>query len=116
MLRSQYALLLFATAALVACSDDYGQPCDLPNSGTISVFCGHESDQGETTSSATCLFTNSTQCETRMCARYIGSSDFCTKSCDPDDESSCPVDSFCQTVPATTLAFCVPESIAESVR
>lgn len=114
MARS-FVILLLGTAALLvtACADDYGEPCDLPQSGAIQAFC--EPEVGEDgSSSATCVFTNSTQCETRMCATYIGSEGFCTTECTPGEEGTCAAGSICQAIPATDLAFCVPPRILEA--
>ena len=99
---------------LAGCGDDYGEPCSLPSSASFEAFCG--STEGETgDSTATCVFTNSAECSTRMCATYIGSSHFCTIECNPDADSSCPSNSFCQAVPASDIGFCVPARIQDEV-
>ena len=102
--------------ALYGCAEDYGEPCDLPESRVVEAYCEPAVDQEEGATSATCVFTNSSQCSSRMCARYIGSRDFCTQECDAEEEGSCPGGSYCQIVPANDLAFCVPEFILESVQ
>jgi hypothetical protein len=112
--RLHLLLLSAGLLVLVGCGDDYGEPCSLPQSATIDAYCGTtEGEEGDST--ATCVFTNSAQCSSRMCATYIGSSDFCTIECDPDNESSCPGDSFCQGIPAASIGFCVPISIQNEV-
>ena len=114
MQRLQLLLVTAAVFALAACGDDYGEPCDLPQSTTVDAYCGStEDDEGDST--ATCVFTNSAQCSSRMCATYIGSTDFCTIECDPDVDTSCPSDSFCQSIPASDIGFCVPVRIQNQV-
>lgn len=118
MLRNSLSILLVVgafSALAAACSDDYGEACDLPASGNIRAFCDEDATEEEGGTSATCVFTNSAQCDTRMCARYVGSRDFCTMDCDPAEGSGggCPSGSLCATIPSTDLAFCVPPQFAE---
>lgn len=116
-LRSRSVIVLAAALAALligACEDDYGEPCDLPTSAAVEAYCEPTEDENGATT-ATCAFTNSTQCETRMCATYIGSRGFCTMDCDPEAADGCPSGSLCLAMPATGVAFCVPENILESV-
>ncbi len=105
----------FALALLFGgCADDFGEPCDMPQTADFERLCG-AGTIGDATTDATCVFSNNAQCSNRMCARYIGSRDFCTESCDPADPESCPGDAFCETIPSTGTGFCVPQSILESI-
>ena len=115
MQRLQFLLLTAALLLFAGCGDDYGEPCSLPESATIEAYCGTTQGEEGGSTTATCVFTNSAQCSSRMCATYIGSSHFCTIECDPDNASSCPSDSFCQSVPASEIGFCVPASIQNEV-
>jgi hypothetical protein len=114
MQRLYIAVLSAALFALVGCGDDYGEPCQLPGSVSVEAYCGSTvAEEGDST--ATCVFTNSAECSSRMCAQYIGSSNYCTIECNSDEPSSCPGTSFCQAVPASDLGFCVPASIQSEV-
>ncbi len=116
MARSTTALLALVTALLFgACADDYGESCSLPDSAQVQTFCEAAENDDDGARSATCVFTNSPSCDSRICARYIGSEDFCTIECDPEQAGDCPGDSFCQVVPSRGLAFCVPQEILESI-
>jgi len=71
-------------ALLVGCADDLYAPCTLdPSSPDLAIqVCG------DRTKELSCAVDNYVQCETRVCARYSGSSPFCTKRC--ADDSDCP--------------------------
>lgn len=102
------ALASLLASTLVACGDDFGQSCDMPNTPQFNALCGGDSETG---SDATCVFTNNPQCSTRACARYQGSSDFCTVLCDPN-APSCPSNGVCYAQPGRPNdGFCVPLSI-----
>ncbi len=100
---------LVVTGFVSGCADDYGEACDMPNTVEFEVACASSEDG---TNAGTCVFRNSADCSTRICARYQGSSDFCTQECQLDDPSSCPSDSVCYA-PANreSQAICVPNSV-----
>lgn len=103
--------LAFASVALTGCADDFGQACDMPNTPTFNAYCSADPSSG---SNATCVFSNNPQCSTRICARYQGSSDFCSQMCDATLEvSECPGDAVCYTQPGqpATSGFCIPLEI-----
>lgn len=108
---------LLALLALAACSDDFGEPCDMPNTAEFEALCD-ESIVNDTETSATCLFTNNAQCSTRICARFQGSRDYCSESCDASaadgGNSQCPGTAECRTA-ADGTGFCVPVDVLESV-
>jgi hypothetical protein len=102
---------LACSAYLLGCADDYGESCDMPNTALFNAACNSsDGNQG------TCVFRNSPDCSTRICARYQGSTDFCTQECDTADASSCPGDSVCYA-PANRVAdaICIPQSILDEV-
>ncbi len=93
-----------AALALLACGDDFGEPCDMPNTPEFNALRNSAPDEGV---DATCVFRNNAQCSTRICARFQGSADFCSADCDVDDD--CPGDAVCFAPPGDPGgAFCVP--------
>lgn len=115
MTRSLLPVLALAALPLVGCADDFGEPCELPASGQIQAYCEASETAEDGGTNATCVFTNSADCESRMCARYIGSSDFCTIECDPAVENACPGDAFCQVIPGGGGGFCVPARVLNEI-
>lgn len=110
-----HALITFCVFAamgllLSACGDDYGESCDMPDTPAFEAACAADPEAGL---EATCIFTNSAQCSSRICARFEGSTDFCTLDCDADDD--CPSGSVCHLPAGGRTAFCVPPAISESV-
>jgi hypothetical protein len=95
-------------SALSGCGDDFGQACDMPNTPQFNALCAADPETG---SDATCVFTNNPQCSSRTCARFQGSSDFCTELCNPT-ASECPGDAICYAQPGRpSQGFCVPAAI-----
>ncbi|MCB9531635.1 MAG: hypothetical protein H6698_08000 [Myxococcales bacterium] len=100
------ALAALAAFALLGCSDDYGETCSLPDSPTIGRFCDSTAD-GDNGTVATCVFTNSADCSTRMCAQVEGQAAYCTQSCDAASGTGCPADSYCVAIPGQNDGYCV---------
>lgn len=103
-------LLLAASALLLtACGDEeVGDACDLPT--PIAEACA---DDPTANSSEVCLFERSADCSSRLCATYLGSSGFCTQTCDPASTDSCPSGSVCDKPANAEFGFCVPDAIFE---
>lgn len=115
MLR-RLASLTFAVLGLVACNDDFGEPCTMPDTAEFEVLCDNAQNDGSETTS-TCVFTNNAQCSTRMCARYLGEGDFCSQPCDlslEDPDADCPGSASCRPA-ADGTGFCVPRRVVEVV-
>lgn len=89
----------------------------MPSTAEFEALCD-ASVVNDTETSATCLFTNNAQCSTRICARYQGSRDFCSDTCDPSAEdgghAACPGLAECRSA-ADGTGFCVPVDVLESV-
>lgn len=109
MARHSILIAALAALALVACADDFGESCDMPDTPEFNALCSPDPESG---TDATCVFTNSAQCSSRMCARFQGSRDFCTEACTAETADSCPGSAQCFVPPGTTEGFCVPESVA----
>jgi hypothetical protein len=109
-MRSTLRILLPSTLlglALAACTDDFGEPCDMPNTPEFNALCASDPERG---TDATCVFSNSAQCSSRVCARFQGSTDFCSDFCTTDEE--CPGTAVCYAPPgAPGQAFCVPADV-----
>jgi hypothetical protein len=108
--RAIIGFVAFASCAfIVGCADDFGESCDMPNTALFNAAC-NSSDGND----GTCVFRNSPDCSTRVCARYQGSTDFCTQECDPADPGTCPGNSVCYA-PANraTDAVCIPQDILD---
>jgi len=110
-------LLLLAPALLsfvmVGCGDDYGESCSLPASDAIERLCGEvRGDDG--TAVQTCVFTNSPECSSRMCAQYAGTSGFCSEPCDPAATDPCGTGSVCLEIPTRADGYCVPLSAIDA--
>ncbi len=99
------AAALFLMALLsVACGDDFGTECTLPDNEFVDQACG-ASDENTTQS---CVVENIIQCDSRLCGVYRGSNAFCTKRCDGKNDTSCPSGAFCsEFVVGTGEFFCV---------
>ena len=110
-MTSSGSLLLFSAllALLFAfgCGDDFGTECTLPANPTIKEACEASSSTEERSSaSASCVVENIIECDSRVCARYRGSTPFCTLSCSSD--ADCPGSAFCaEFVIGTGKRFCV---------
>lgn len=106
-LRRNWGSALLAGAALAllfgvsACTDDLYASCSLePNSR-----CENPEETG-----ISCVEEQNLQCETQVCARYVGSQPFCTTSCEVDGD--CP-GGFCRTFGLdASVRYCVEETDA----
>ncbi len=105
------ACALLFLGLLSACGDDYGESCDMPDTPAFEAACAADPEAGL---EATCIFTNSAQCSSRICARFEGSTDFCSQECDVDADD-CPSGSICHLPAGGRTAFCVPPAIVDSV-
>ena len=95
-------LALGASLALLACGDDFGTSCSLPDSEEVEAACEGSGPDA----SASCVVENIIQCDSRICAVYRGSNGFCTKECETNDD--CPGDAFCEEfVVGTKRKYCV---------
>lgn len=102
--------LLLAPLALLACADDFGETCEMPNTPEFSALCDADPERG---TDATCVFTNSAECSSRVCARFQGSSDFCSLDCAVDED--CPGSAICYLPPGSPgNGFCVPADVYAS--
>ncbi|MFT4703078.1 MAG: hypothetical protein ACI81R_000767 [Bradymonadia bacterium] len=109
------AALLLVTVFVAGCEDDFAEPCSMPDTALVEALCD-SGTTGDSSTRATCVFRNNAQCSSRVCARYLGSEDFCSASCDvePDDpQSNCPSGAQCRAA-ADGQGFCVPSDIIES--
>lgn len=59
-----------------------------------------------------CVVENQTACETSVCARFQGSSPFCTKSCASDGD--CPDGQCLEFVFQTGRKYCVSNTVVDS--
>ncbi len=92
---TRYAALAVASASAVwaaGCSNDFGQPCELPQTEEFRQACsttateaeGESSGSGteiEMESKASCAVKNFAGCATRVCLVYRGSDPFCSEPC-----------------------------------
>ena len=102
---------LVMMGATAGCVDELYSACDLdPQSAdTAQRLCAD--DEGASGDGLSCAISGVTQCETRVCARYNGSSTFCTQRCTSDDD--CVPGGTCQDfdeIRPGTLRYCVPDS------
>ncbi|MEO1272702.1 MAG: hypothetical protein AAFX99_31835 [Myxococcota bacterium] len=102
--------LILAAALSAACGDDFGTQCTLPANDVVEQVCeGEQSvsmDGQDESSSASCVVENIIECDSRLCARYRGSTPFCTLQCSSD--SDCPGSAFCtEFVIGTGKSYCV---------
>ncbi|MBH23119.1 MAG: hypothetical protein CMH57_01410 [Myxococcales bacterium] len=111
------AILLTATL-LIACGDDFGTECTLPDTEVVQLACeetqDENTDDGQTArSSASCVIKNIIECDDRLCAKYRGSQPFCTRTCSAD--ADCPGSAFCaEFVIGTGEKYCVKAELSGS--
>ena len=98
-------LILFA---VLACTDDFGTPCDFPQSPEIQSICSATGD-AEDESNATCIDTYNADCSSRICVSYQGGEAFCSERCNVD--ADCPPDSICEVPTGTSEGICLPDFV-----
>lgn len=111
--KSLSALGVLLTTALfglfAGCSTEFGEACELPSSPEIDSACEDEDNR------SFCLWQQSDECDSQLCGTYLTSNGFCTQTCDPEVEESCPSSAFCQPFGGIESGgFCVPNSVANS--
>jgi hypothetical protein len=103
------SMLLAAASGLVSCADEeVGDACSLPSE--IAEQCASD-DRAQ--SREICVFELSSDCSSQLCARYLGSEDFCTENCAPGSDS-CGGDAVCVVAPGSAAGFCVPRATYDS--
>ena len=99
---------LLALFAVLACTDDFGTPCDFPQSPEVQEICSNGGDQ-DNESNATCIDTYNADCSSRICVSYQGGDAFCSERCSTDGD--CPPESICEIPTGTSQGICLPDSV-----
>ena len=110
-LAHTFILLMGFLALFAACGDDYGTPCDFPQSPEVLEVCATHVDAMGNMSTATCIDDFNPDCETRVCVSFEGRAAFCSLRC--DSNGNCPSDSFCTTSIGATNGVCIPDRFQE---
>lgn len=101
------AVLLSGAGLLLAgCADDLYASCELDSRSQDPAVqqCG-ANEPGE---SKSCVVENQTQCDTRVCGRFNGSTPFCTQRCSSDGD--CPAGLCVEFVFQSGAKYCVEEA------
>lgn len=102
-MNMRYALALaMSLLLLVACSDDYNNACELPDTPSIQQRCAIGDDPD---AQPTCVFTLSAECSSNLCVVYNGNGPFCSKDCNTNGD--CGPNGICETSPSGQR-YCVP--------
>lgn len=103
-----YFVFFTAALALAGCTDDFGTPCDFPQSPEVQEACGTQVDDLGNASIATCVDNFNADCNSRICVSFQGSSPFCSDDCTSDGD--CDSDATCQ-IGSSGRGLCVPSFI-----
>ena len=84
-----------------ACTNGYGDPCELPDAQQVELACQPIDGGGF------CVFDQAADCESSLCATLDGRDPFCTERCETNDD--CDANSTCHFATiASSQGVCVP--------
>ena len=97
-------MALAAVALASGCSDNFGERCALPR--IVEENCSSDGPDSKTS----CVMTDNTSCDSRICAVWQDSAPYCTVDC--ADDADCPGGSSCVPFFLDSEAdrFCVLDS------
>ena len=96
--------LFMATLLVTACGNDLYADCELDANSPdqLTAACAREGQQS-------CVIENFIQCDTRVCARFKGSSPFCSTACASD--ADCPNGACEEIVFQSGSRYCVSNDL-----
>jgi hypothetical protein len=111
-MRVTLLFTLFSSLFVVACQDDFEQPCSLPQTSEVEAACSSIVDEMGNTSVATCVDRANPECQSLLCVSFEGSEPFCSLDCDSDED--CPSLATCHQLESGNSSFCLPARLSDN--